>query len=474
MNVPVARVGGAGEVGTHAPQARLPGRPVTIPGPPPPAVRGAGWMVAAAGLVLGGAYLLLLVHAAQGRAELWGALAVTAGLSAVSVPLLRRATRADTDVRVARIIPLALVLKLTASAVRYLVAFDVYGGAADARRYAQRGAELAAGSWWGGLVGDTISATGTEFIERLTGLVFAITTPSTLGGFLVFSWLGFWGLYLFYRAFRTGFPAGDHRRYALLVFLLPSLLFWPSSIGKEAWMLLALGLAAVGAARLLTGQGGYLVLAGGIAAAGIVRPHVALLLCVAVLVGFVRRRPPAPAAPAWPVIQVLGLAVLAGAALLILQQTTTYFDVRSGSVLQAAGDVFEVAEGRTGTGGSEFSPPIVRSPLDLPYATATVLFRPFPTEAHNLQSRVAAAEGVLLLVLFAASAGRLVRLPRTAWQHPYVLAAVTYIGLFVVAFSRIGNFGILARQRTQVLPLVLMLLALPAVASRYPARRGAG
>ena len=34
--------------------------------------------------------------------------------------------------------------------------------------------------------------------------------------------------------------------------------------------------------------------------------------------------------------------------------------------------------------------------------------------------------------------------------------------MFVIAFSSIGNFGIMTRQRTQVLPLFLVLLALPA------------
>jgi hypothetical protein len=33
--------------------------------------------------------------------------------------------------------------------------------------------------------------------------------------------------------------------------------------------------------------------------------------------------------------------------------------------------------------------------------------------------------------------------------------------MFVIAFSSIGNFGILTRQRTQVFPFVLVLLAVP-------------
>ena len=69
-----------------------------------------------------------------------------------------------------------------------------------------------------------------------------------LGGFLVFAWIGFLGLLLFWRAFRIGVPDGDGRRYMILVLFLPSLLYWPSAIGKEAWMMLGLGLCAYGIA----------------------------------------------------------------------------------------------------------------------------------------------------------------------------------------------------------------------------------
>src|SRR5205085_1758787 len=93
-----------------------------------------------------------------------------------------------------------------------------------------------------------------QTIEVVTGLIYAVIGPTQLGGFLVYAWLGFLGLVLFYRAFRIAFPEGDHRRYARFLFLLPSLLFWPSSIGKDAWMVLMLGIAAYGAARVLSRQ----------------------------------------------------------------------------------------------------------------------------------------------------------------------------------------------------------------------------
>ena len=53
---------------------------------------------------------------------------------------------------------------------------------------------------------------------------------------------------------------------------------------------------------------------------------------------------------------------------------------------------------------------------------------------------------------------RLARLPRYLFQVPYVAYALTYTIMFVIAFSSIANFGILTRQRTQVLPLVVVLV----------------
>jgi hypothetical protein len=43
-----------------------------------------------------------------------------------------------------------------------------------------------------------------------------------------------------------------------------------------------------------------------------------------------------------------------------------------------------------------------------------------------------------------------------------VVLCVTYSLLFIVAFSAIGNFGIIARQRSLVYPFIIVLLALPA------------
>jgi hypothetical protein len=76
----------------------------------------------------------------------------------------------------------------------------------------------------------------------------------------------------------------------------------------------------------------------------------------------------------------------------------------------------------------------------------------------------------MLLVLGAAAAPRLLRLPKYIFQVPYVAYALTYTVMFVIAFSSISNFGILTRQRTQVLPLALVMLVLPRETNRVEER----
>ena len=118
---------------------------------------------------------------------------------------------------------------------------------------------------------------------------------------------------------------------------------------------------------------------------------------------------------------------------------------------------------RTGQGGSSFAAPsAVSSPVKLPLAAVTILFRPFLYEAHNAQVAVTALESTLLLCLTISrrrSVWQAIRHPR---RRPYVAFVAVYMTGFVFAFSTIANFGILARERTQLLPFFMVLLAIPA------------
>ena len=246
--------------------------------------------------VAGSAYVVLVGWAMGSTSfDVWGGLLVAPVLVALTVPLARRVARREEDKSMATFLIAALVLKLIASLVRYAVAFQVYDGVADAGIYHKAGTEYAHSFRLGIFEFGTDRIIGTGFMKILTGLVYAVTGPTKVGGFLIFSWIGFWGLYFFYRAFRIGLPHCDHRRYARLVFLLPSMLFWPSSIGKEAWMMFTIGLGCLGAAKLFASQrGGYALLILGGVGTTMVRPHITLILVASVVAGMIVRRSASP------------------------------------------------------------------------------------------------------------------------------------------------------------------------------------
>jgi hypothetical protein len=414
------------------------------------------------GLVAVAVYLVV-VGWAMGNAsfDIWGALVVGPVLIAFSLPVLWRLLRNEDDPRVVRLIFAALFLKLFGSIIRYAVAFEVYGGLRDAGGYHDWGRTLAPMFRGGDFTADLgRGVIGTGFIEIVTGVVYCFTGATQLGGFLVFSWLGFWGLFLFYRAFRIGFPDGDHFRYALLLFLLPSMLFWPSSTGKEAWMTLALGITAYGCARLLTQRrGGFSCFALGILATTMARPHMSLIVFLAIAGAYLLRRSSNPSVLS-PAAKGFGIVTLLVVGLVVVGQTETFLGVDrldTGSVSKERDETTE----KTDEAESTFEAKKVESPIGMIGATLAVLYRPWPTEAHTAQALFASLEGMVLLVLTCLSVRRLAAIPREMFRTAYVALALTYTLLFVYAFASVGNFGNIARQRVQLFPMALVLICVP-------------
>ena len=125
---------------------------------------------------------------------------------------------------------------------------------------------------------------GTAFTEVVTGFIYAPYTPSMLGGFIIFSTIAFIGLFLFFLAGRHWLAGYQLKMYGLAVFFAPSLIFWPSSIGKDALMVFFLGLASYGASRLLKFYqfSAIFLIAPGLYLASSIRSHVAAVLGIAI------------------------------------------------------------------------------------------------------------------------------------------------------------------------------------------------
>jgi hypothetical protein len=419
-------------------------------------VRGATGVAPPILVLLGAALVLTTAY------ETWAPIATMTALVLISVNALIVLTAHEPDRRVRLLLVAALFLKVLSGVLRYGVNALLYDGGGDSNAYWVFAARLSSSWSQGEWIGSGRRFPGTGFVDTLSAVVHSLNGPSFVGGFIVFSWIGFWGLYLCFRAFQIAVPSGDHFRYGLLVLLLPSLLFWPSAIGKDAWMIFSIGAFAYGFARYLAGSRvGLLVVAFAATAAGFVRPHVSLILLlsltIALIVGRGRRGFMAGRAVALVVVSVGGY--------LALNQVQAFFGLSSGEALTTA---LEQTAAQTSQGGSEFDGASIRNPATLPWGVFTVLFRPLPYEAENLQGLAASLEGLVLLSLLSIL---LLSPRRPPWRRlldPYLAFALSYTLLFAVAFSSFNNFGLLTRQRVQVFPFFLVFLAL--TASRSPHR----
>jgi hypothetical protein len=396
--------------------------------------------------------------------DVWAAIVVGPLLLLLSLPALARQAARDKDRLMFWLLVAALVLKLAGGLARHIVVFDLYEKA-DAHEYHLTGIELADHFRQGDFSAVPQPLGESNFVRFATGVLYTIVGPSKISGFLVFSWLGFWGVFFFYRAFRLAVPEGRGRSYAALLFFLPSILFWPSSIGKEALMMLGTGVASFGAARVLAGNTarGVIPLGLGLWLTWIIRPPTAAFVGLALLAGYLVRRSGTKLGALAPLAKLVGLVGLVMVALLLVREVDRFLNQSRVETTQGVEAITQQITARSQSGGSEFVPhPVVTEPQRAPLAIFTVLFRPLVTEANNLQALAASLESSFLLLL------SLVRLPWLATaigsirRQPYLVFASAYVAFSIAALSIVANFGLLARQRVLLIPLYLALFSVPA------------
>jgi hypothetical protein len=414
------------------------------------------WVAAAyamlALLTIGGVFL-----GVAGNKEAQGAVVSGILLFILMRFIARKIAAIDNNPQLVPILTGAFAFRLVGALVRYWIAAGYYHSG-DFYDYDKWGRRIASGLRHGHLLSMPGRLAGTDFMRYVTGFIYFLTPARLLSGFIVYAFLSFIGLLFFWRAYRVAISDKNDIRYLMWILLLPSLLYWPSAIGKDAFMVLAAGVASYGAARLITGafMPALVALGLGVAAMCYVRPHVALVLCAGLVVAmFIGRKQNGFGTT----LLSIGLVVAIG--FIVVHASSSFFGVSNFNPANIAKTLSDVSS-QSSEGGSKFNPIIVNNPIKYPAAAVTVLYRPFPIEAHSPQEMVTALEGLLLFAMTIKTLRRSARALRSSRSKPYFAYAFVAILVFIFAFSGISNFGILARQRTVVEPLLLVFLTLPA------------
>ncbi len=360
-----------------------------------------------------------------------------------------------------------VVMRILGSLARHYMVFGLYEGGGDSAAYLEAGQVIAehfrsldfsiiGSGYWGE------KEWGTQVIRYITGLVTTFIGPTVRGAFLVFSLAAFAGLVCTVVAFaRSSNAFGSMRHAAVLLFFWPTLWFWPSSVGKEAILLLAIGLVTLGYVGM-SDRIRWVPLAAGLLLAMVIRPHVAGVLAISLCIAeWTSRGLTGPR---------LAQTVLTSAfAMFLLVNSLSLLGLENADMGTIEGFVQDTAA-RTRQGGSAFEQSSGSLVESIPMAFVNMLCRPFITEAT---SPMALASSLEMMALW----GLMLRNRRSLWSvlrdwrtNRIARFAIPFTLLYIVMIGvTFQNFGIIARQRALAMPLLLLtFVAVPSVRMRVP------
>ncbi len=348
--------------------------------------------------------------------------------------------------------------KIVASWLRWWILVDYYRGSGDAVGYHARGIDFV--HLWRGFETPPL-ALGTEAMEAMVGIVYVPYVPNFLGGFFMFATLAFFGQMFLYAAFRNSIVPRRNKLYAIAVFFVPTVVYWPSSIGKEALMMLGLGMSAYGISKLLNnGAMSSLPIIGiGLVISGAIRPHVAAMQVAGVAAALLFAKGGGVAKFPAKRLMLLGFVGAGLAASLVVAAANFGITLEDTGAIEGQVDqLIGGVEQQTDKGGSSVSGGFISSPTQFPEVAVRVLFRPLPNEAHNPPAFASSLEGMVLLLIVI---WRLPPMIKRGWRmrrDPYLMFCFVFTIGFIIAFSAFLNLGLMARERSMVMPFLLAML----------------
>jgi len=319
-----------------------------------------------------------------------------------------------------------------------------------------------------------------RLVEHLNGVFYLLTGSGEFGLLALAAAIGFFGSYLFWRAFRIQYAnERGNRFFALMIFFLPSLIFWTSSLGKDSWMLFFLGWAAYAFSNLTREKMNarhLLGLAISIMCITLIRYPIGIGITVALVVAFLLKRWRGEGAILEPVrlalycaigtgLLVFGVGRLAGKGFSsiglgdIANPVRMFERMLELAMLINRGFATTQGEGALTSG---FAEPTLGALISyLPGAIFTFLFRPIVFEAHHALALAAALEGTFFLVLVVSRWRNLGTALRSGFREPFIMFCLLALLFLVSMLSLERNLGAIVRHRSMVLPFLLVLLSVP-------------
>ncbi len=403
-------------------------------------------------------------------------------LTAAIVACVALAVRRRPDAFVLQPFLLGVGMRFAMVAMHLFIGFIVYNRAVDFIGWwaltdnvwdilttpAKLGYFLTADSWFDDNFQSRLQLATPSMILLMMGFV----GPNIVAIFVVCGALSVVAAYWYYRAFESVAPdAASRRRYVWLIFVFPSFAFWSVLLGKDVWIIFFMAFATLCFSRAIEHVRALPVLGFCFALVMItlLRAHISAVLALAAVCAIVVRPLPV-SGPTLFLLPLMRVGIIAAAAGLFAQVGRLMLSSVgvAALTLEALGERAHMAhQGFVTEGGGAALPVALASgsPTDLlkflPIGIGTLLFRPFPWEAHNAMALATSVENVAFIALVVWRIRSLWYAVRAARTQPlFVFAFVSALaGAAVLCVE--WNLGAMVRHRAMILPFLFMLLSLP-------------
>jgi len=302
---------------------------------------------------------------------------------------------------------------------------------------------------------------GTSFIDFLAWPFVKLLSMSYVSVMILFSYFGYIAVVLFYLALNENVklkPVWYNLTPTELVFLLPNLHFWSSSLGKGSVILLGLGLFIFGLSRFNRRSRAILIISGSLLTL-MIRPHIFLTLVTSVMIGIFITRSGIKPYIKWLIFSIAVILFLYLSQDVMKFTNTDSLDVLSSNTISHRAE--ELSKSKSGIDISNYN---------LAMKMFTFWFRPLFIDATGIMGLIVSIENLFYLFFFAVIIKSALQ-NWSDWNGWFRISVFIFIlGSFILA-QVTGNLGIAIRQKAQFMPFFFIIYCKALIYQQYAYKR---
>jgi hypothetical protein len=310
----------------------------------------------------------------------------------------------------------------------------------------------------------SLFSTSTDFVNAVAAYLFPLVSffdNPYLMLFIPFSLLGFTGSLLFFKTLQIVAPANRKPELYAVSFFLPNMVLWTSNLGKDSLIYLGIVLVMFGFVAkpkppknvIAAGLGAWLVFS--------VRPHVFLFMLVGFLLGLFMEKRAFSFRSVFLFLAIFVTFLLTQQTILkvagIQPESEEEQHASINSYYEAGVSRVEASSKSLNIGGSAMGAPHKFSIVYFPYYLVTFLAGPFVWQARKPIQFFSAIETVIyqLMILYLCIHWKdVVKIGFIRYKYSWLLYLI--VASIIVGASQ-TNFGLIARQKCMVLPVIFLL-----------------